>query len=321
MTSTLERFSFFSKGLNSACAESVGTVEQFHTFLRTNPAWKHHIESYRAIEDKDQQSQAKKSLPAVSVSVEITNETGKRAGLPDGEFVHTNLIQADFDDPTDPESTIKQLLSDPHTLLIFRSPSRKAKAFFRVNPVSTGYEHDTAWLALAAYCEAQGYGVIDPQPKAVNALCFISLDTDAILKDATPLHWTPRPEPPPAPAPEIEFEGEPDLVALDFIPNDCDYGTWRTVGMAIKEAGFGVEVFEKWTCGGRQRSTGEWAKEDIQAHWARYKGDGITWGSVVHLAKENGWTPPRGKQRPNLILAPEPMKPPTEGSARSMTPS
>ena len=312
MQVTLEQFSFFSKGLASANAASVGTVERFHSFLRTNPAWKHHIDSYLAIEDKDRQSQAKKSLPAVSVSVEITNETGKRAGLSDGEFVHTNLIQADFDDPTDPDSTIKQLQSDPHTRLIFRSASRKAKAFFRVNPVTTGHEHNTAWLALAAYCEAQGYGEIDPLPKAVNALCFISHDPDAILKDATPLHWSPLPEPPP-PEPQIEFEDEPDLKALDFIPNDCDYETWRTVGMAIKDAGFGVEVFEKWTGGGRQRSTGEWAKEDIQANWNRYKGEGITWGSVVHLARENGWVPPPSGKRPNLVLAPELMTPPTEG--------
>ena len=172
MEVTIEQFSFFSKGLASANAASVGTVERFHTFLRTNPAWKHHIDSYLAIEDKDRQSQAKKSLPAVSVSVEITSKSGKRASLADGEFVHTNLIQADFDDPTAPDSTIKQLQSDPHTRLIFRSASRKAKAFFRVNPVATRHEHDAAWLALAAYCEAQGYGVIDPLPKAVNALCF-----------------------------------------------------------------------------------------------------------------------------------------------------
>ena len=303
--STLERFSFFSKGLASANAASVGTVEQFHTFLRTNPAWKHHIDSYLAIEDKDRQSQAKKSLPAVSVSVEITNESGKRAGLPDGEFVHTHLIQADFDDPTAPESTIKQLQSDPHTRLIFRSASRKAKAFFRVNPVTTRHEHDTAWLALAAYCESQGYGVIDSQPKGVNALCFISHDPDSILKDATPLHWAPRPEPPPATAPEIEFEGEPDLVALDFIPNDCDYETWRTVGMAIKAAGFGVEVFEKWTGGGRQRSNGEWTTEDIPAHWARYNGGGITWGSVVHLAKQKGYKPPKAPSPSNAERATE----------------
>ena len=102
-------------------------------------------------------------------------------------------------------------------------------------------------------------------------------------------------------------------MALDFIPNDCDYETWRTVGMAIKAAGFGVEVFEKWTGGGRQRSTGEWTKEDIPANWNRYNSTGITWGSVVHLARQNGWVPPRDKQRPNVILAPKPMKPPTEG--------
>ena len=134
MTSTLERFSFFSKGRHSASAAGVGTVEQFHTSLRTNPAWKHHIETVRAIDDEVQRGKRKESLPAVTVSAEITSKSGDRGGLCDGEFVHTHLIQADFDDPTDPDSTIKKLLSDPHTRLIFRSPSKKAKAFLSGEP-------------------------------------------------------------------------------------------------------------------------------------------------------------------------------------------
>ena len=132
--------------------------------------------------------------------------------------------------------------------------------------------------------------MIDARPKAINCLCYISFDPTSILKDAIPLPWSPLPErPPPSDTP---FEGEADLKALDFIPNDCDYEKWMTVGMAIKAAGFGVEVFEKWSGGQRMRSNGESQAEDIQAHWGRYNGGGITWGSVVHLAKQNGYKPP-----------------------------
>ena len=228
---------------------------------------------------------------------------------------HTGLIQADFDDVVGEaaQRLIKRLRVDPHTRLIFRSPRGKAKAFFKVSAPSTAHEHKAAFSTVVNHCHLNGYGEIDTIVAPVNSLCFISHDPEAALKDATPLGWTPLPEHPSVPAKQIEFDGEPDLVALDFIPNDCDYETWRTVGMAIKTAGLGVEVFEKWTGGGRQRSTGEWTKEDIQAHWNRYKGEGITWGSVVHLARENGWAPPPRGKRPNLILSPEPMKPPTEG--------
>ena len=164
-------------------------------------------------------------------------------GWPDGQFVHTNLIQADFDKSDDFDKLFDDLCQDDHARLIFRSPSNKVKAFIKVSPVTTIHEHDSAWLAVQSYCVGRGYGEIDTIPKAVNAICYISHDPTAILKDATPLPWSPLPEPPSVPAREIEFDGEPDLVALDFIPNDCDYETWRTVGMAIKAAGFGVEVF------------------------------------------------------------------------------
>ena len=310
--STLERFSFFSKGLNSASAAGVGTVEQFHTSLRTNPAWKNHIESVRAIDDEVQRRKRKESLPAVSVSVEITSKSGNRAGLCAGEFVHTNLIQADFDDPTDPDSTIKQLLSDPHTRLIFRSPSRKAKAFFRVNRVSTVHEHDVAWLALAAYCKEQGYGEIDPLPKAVNALCFISHDPDAVLKDATPLHWTPRPEPPASvqtDTPDFQFEGDaPAWVAgaLTHIDSD-DYQAWLSVGSALKHAGIDFEVWDEWS-----QASDKYSKKEAKYKWKKGL-DRIPFDYILLTAQRAGWTPPWGKQRQKPILTPEPMTPPTEG--------
>ena len=96
------------------------------------------------------------------------------------------------------------------------------------------------------------------------------------------------------------FTGEADLKALNYVPNDCPYETWRAIGMAIKDAGFSVGVFETWSGGQRKNSSGEWVNEDIQAHWDRYKrtsGKLATWGTVMHIAMQHGYTPPQHLHR------------------------
>ena len=286
MTSTLERFSFFRQGNDSGESKFTGNIAQLHTKLTTYDGWKIKIDVLRAL-PADKQTKAKEKLPAFTPSVVLVNGIREQA---DGKFVHTHLIQADFDKSDDFDKLFDDLCKDDHARLIFRSPSNKVKALMKVSSVETKHDHKSAFEALSAYCVERGYGVIDTKPKNINCLCFISYDPTALLKDATPLPWSPLPER--TPAPTTEYEGEPDPKALDFIPNDCDYETWRNVGMAIKDAGFDVEVFEEWSEGKRMRSNGEWEDEDIQAHWDRYKADGITWGSVVRLAKQNGYIPP-----------------------------
>ena len=44
-------------------------------------------------------------------------------------------------------------------------------------------------------------------------------------------------------------------------------------------------------------------QKDIQAHWARYNSDGITWGSVVRLAKQKGYKPPSAPSPSNAERA------------------
>ena len=292
MTSTFERFSFFPHANDSGESKHTGNIDQLHKKLTTSAAWKLMIDELRAL-PADKQTKEKEKLPAFTPSVVIVNDKRKQA---DGEFVHTHLIQADFDKSDDFDKLFDDLCKDEHARLIFRSPSNKVKALIKMSSVETKHDHKSAFESVAAYCLERGYGVIDARPKNINCLCFISYDPTSILKDATPLPWTPLPER--KSASDTKFEGKPDPKALDFIPNNCDYETWLTVGMAIKDAGLGVEVFEEWTGGGRQRSNGEWEAEDIQAHWDRYNGEGITWGSVVYLAKQNGYKPPLPSDSP-----------------------
>ena len=204
----IERFSFFASGNNSAVAISTGNIHQLQDKLSTSPAWKMKIEEVRQLTG-DAQSKAKDALPAFTPSIEITHADNKRSGIRDGEFRHTSLIQADFDDHPDPNVLIEQLKADPHCRLIFRSVRAKAKALVRVAPVRTLTDHAAAFEAIRAYCRSKGYGEIDTRPKNIASICYISHDPAACLKDAEPLPWVPLPSTNARQHPTNNYDGEP----------------------------------------------------------------------------------------------------------------
>ena len=204
----METFSFFTSGVQSKKPSQSASIEDFHRQLTTNPAWELKIEEWRNLPTKEK-GLAKPKLPAVSPSVLIPKNIN-RAGLRDGNFEHTHLIQADFDASDDFDTLSEHLKSDIHVRLCFRSPSAKVKAFIRVAPVKSITDHSSAFQAVTDYCIQQGYGEIDQAVSNVSALCFISHDPTAILKDAEPLPWTLKPsEPEPTPvSTPIEYQGE-----------------------------------------------------------------------------------------------------------------
>ena len=243
----------------------------------------------------------KEKLPAVSWSGHFSKRNRK------GLIQHSGYVVIDVDNTLDIGSVLADFAQNPHVRFAFISPSGTgAKPIIPVSPVpTTPEEHEHAFYAvLDAFDE---YVLRDPKmmkaQKDVCRLCFLAYDARPVDNpDAIPVHWeypeeTLSDKPHPSPSNPIgnksntQFVGKADLEALDHVPNDCDYETWRNVGMAIKDAGFGVDVFQKWTGGQRRRSTGEWIPEDIHAHWNRYNASGITWASVVHLARQNGYKP------------------------------
>lgn len=179
----------------------------------------------------------------------------------------------------------------------------------QVDPIpANGEEHKAAFQACVDYFqpETEEFGFTFDSGSDVSRLCFLAHYPNAKKhENAHAIKWDiaayQKTQAAKAEKPNAKiFVGKADLEALDFVPNDCDYETWRNVGMAIKDAGFGVDVFQKWSDGQRKRSTGEWVTEDIQAHWNRYNFSGITWATVVHLAREHGYKPPSKKRNRNL---------------------
>lgn len=78
------------------------------------------------------------------------------------------------------------------------------------------------------------------------------------------------------------------LKALWFIdPISCDYKTWLEIGMALKAEGFEVTVWDEWS----QKDPDRYKAAEIHSKWKSFKREGITGGTIFHLAKAAGYKP------------------------------
>ena len=86
------------------------------------------------------------------------------------------------------------------------------------------------------------------------------------------------------------MENKTDLrELLDHIdPSTLDYQTWAEVGMALKYEGFPCSVWEDWS----RRDFGRFHEGECYKKWRTFKRDeGVTGGTIYHLAVEHGWAP------------------------------
>ena len=77
---------------------------------------------------------------------------------------------------------------------------------------------------------------------------------------------------------------------LSHVDPDCDYEDWLRVGMALHHGGYNVSLWERWSA---QGST--YKPEEPQQKWqgfGRKTGKLTTMGTLVNMAKAQGWTPP-----------------------------
>lgn len=74
---------------------------------------------------------------------------------------------------------------------------------------------------------------------------------------------------------------------LSYISASCDYGTWYKVGMAIQAAGLPFEIWDSWSRSAPDMYPGV---EKMRRKWLSFTGGRITFGTLVYIAKENGWS-------------------------------
>ena len=187
---TPETFSYFNSTIASKIPNKVLRLDHLTHLIRTDLSWKRAIERYRDESDAEKKRKSKQRLPSITISCEIRKGKSRNA-LRDGDFMHTNLIQCDFDDPNiDVNLLLSKLQADPHIRCAFRSPSSKIKAFIRVSAIKICRDHKIAFDHVSTYCEKE-FGIeIDTAPSAVGSLCYISHDPNAFIKDAIPLPWS-----------------------------------------------------------------------------------------------------------------------------------
>lgn len=86
---------------------------------------------------------------------------------------------------------------------------------------------------------------------------------------------------------------------LDYInPATLDYQEWLNVGMALKESGYDVSVWDNWSA----QDASRYHRGECERKWASFNGteNPVTAGTLVFMAKENGWTPPQKAQNKAL---------------------
>jgi hypothetical protein len=99
---------------------------------------------------------------------------------------------------------------------------------------------------------------------------------------ATPLDWRDRDR-------DVALARE----ALQFLGDDQrDYDAWLRIGMALSELGEdGRKLWHEWS-----RSCDKYDPEALDEKWASFvAGDGITLGTLFHMAREGGWAGPSRK--------------------------
>lgn len=82
------------------------------------------------------------------------------------------------------------------------------------------------------------------------------------------------------------------LEALDHIePSALNYQEWLGVGMGLKEAGYPVSAWEGWS----RRDAQRYHPGECQKKWNGFRGNAnpITAGTIVQMARANGWKPAR----------------------------
>lgn len=247
-------------------------------------------------EAKSEYDAAKKKLSAVTLSGTFT-----KRGIA-GLETYSGIIQADLDhlhrEGVDICELKKRLSLDPHVLFCFVSPGGDG---FKIGiPVATGYEdHTEAFLAMQRYFEST-YGILpDDACKDVSRLCFLSSDPEIFINEnAVALNWRVWPEPA-ARIVEEELtrsvagssgsrENKPDKAAvasmLSATPKRPDYTDWLRIVAAVGDAlddDDAIEVLSAWS---PEEHPGEYLEK---LHSGM---DQVHIGTLIHLAKANGWT-------------------------------
>ena len=110
-----------------------------------------------------------------------------------------------------------------------------------------------------------------------------------------------------------EFEGsiydEQDVAdILKVLDPSVNNENWVKVGMALKDGGYSIDVFDDWSKQGRNYA----GRKDVEVRWNSFKDkeDGVHFGSLIHWGREANWIPREIEKwkwlEPAVIVEPKP---------------
>ena len=86
----------------------------------------------------------------------------------------------------------------------------------------------------------------------------------------------------------MEYNNENLLELLDYIdPALLDYTEWTGIGMALKDAGYKASDWDAWS----RRDLKRYHPGECERKWDTFTGTGITAGTLVKMALDNGYKP------------------------------
>jgi hypothetical protein len=262
------------------------------------------LRSTLAAGDDDGYAVAKKDLQAVSIS---GTTDGRRArAIEEGRFRHSGLLQLDFDAVDnigwEVDEIVEILQAEPRIVAAFVSPSGAGvKGIARIPVCKTRDEHVAAFAAARNHFRSHNL-TIDEACKDPVRLMFVSHDPGAWIdleRTAVFESVAGTPDLPKAPKAlnkssmvikgggslkEITPQTVRDMLAV--IPSSPSYEEWLKIASAV------------WDAIGEDEGTNvliDWSPEKIAGEYSeKYKSrlKDIHTGTLVHLAKDYGWTQP-----------------------------
>jgi putative DNA primase/helicase len=228
----------------------------------------------------------KKELPAFLCSGRFFQRAN------DGLIQHSGLLCADLDSLGDKVQDVRaKLLTSPYLSALFRSPTGDGlKAIVRVSADRS--KHLGSFHAIEKHVRELTGIQIDEACKDVARLCFVSYDPEAYhnpnAQEITPLPTLVVKTP--AALPSAEQHSKPDKAQiremLAVIPKRPDYTEWIRIVAAVGDALPVEDVIDVLK---------EWSPEEREGEYAdklRHRLENVTVGTLIHLAREQGWRRP-----------------------------
>jgi ATP:corrinoid adenosyltransferase len=124
-------------------------------------------------------------------------------------------------------------------------------------------------------------------------------DMRQLLNDLGIDNETINPKPKAVPNPPSTFTPRDEFAdverALSYVHTYDDYDEWLKVGMALKDklGNAGFNTWDRWSA-----QSPKYDPDVMQEKWESFKGTGVSFGSIVHMARQSGmpqhtYTPPR----------------------------